>query len=113
MSPYEIIIKPHITERTVALSYGNGSLPEEQVVRKYTFVVHPDANKIQIKQAIEEIYNGGKKKKDEKIAVASVRTVVMKGKSRRVGYKNRGSRPDWKKAIITLAKGQRLEDYGV
>lgn len=111
--PHMIIVKPHITERSVAASYGNPLIKNEaDVQRKYTFIVAPDANKIEIKRAIEAIYNEGKKK-DELISVASVRTVTMKGKKRRVGQRSTGYRPDRKKAIVTLAKGQRLEDYGV
>lgn len=110
---YDIVIKPHITERSVALSYGDPRLSDEEAIRKYTFVVDTDANKIEIKKALEFIYNSGKKKKDDMIEITSVRTVLMKGKSRRVGHKNSGKRRDWKKAIVTLAKGQRLDDYGV
>ena len=76
-------------------------------------MVSPTANKLEIKRAIEEIYNAGKSSKDEHVTVISVRTIMMRGKSRRVGYKNTGKRPDWKKAIVTLDKGQILEDYGV
>lgn len=111
--PYEIIIQPHITEQSVSMSYGDSRLPDEKLVRKYTFKVARDANKLEIKAALEQIYNEGKRKKDELIAVTAVRTINVKGKSRRVGFKNRGKRPDWKKAIVTLAEGQMLEDYGV
>ena len=63
MSPYEIIIAPHLTEKSVALSYGDPNIrDEEKLVRKYTFLVKKDANKIQIKAAIEALYNDGKKK---------------------------------------------------
>lgn len=111
--PHMIIVKPHITERSVAASYGDPLIKNEaDVQRKYTFVVAKDANKIEIKAAIEAIYNEGKKK-DELISVDSVRTVTIKGKKRRVGARAAGYRPDRKKAIVTLAKGQRLEDYGV
>lgn len=111
--PHTIIIKPHITERSVAASYGDPMIKDEALVqRKYTFIVSPDANKIEIKQAIEAIYNEGKKK-DEVIAVTQVRTITVKGKKRRVGARAAGYRPDKKKAVVTLAKGQRLEDYGV
>lgn len=112
-SPYDVIVRPHITEKSVAMSYGNPNLKEEDVKRKYTFVVAADANKIEIKQAIEAIYNAGKTKKDKGIEVEKVHTVSMKGKRKRVGQRKPGKRPDWKKAIVTLAKGQTLEDYGV
>lgn len=112
-NPHEIIIKPHITERAVAQSYGDVRIKDEKaLVRKYTFVVAPDANKIEIKQAIEAIYNAGKKK-DDQINVKSVRTVTLPGKWRRRGMKVGGYEPDKKKAIVTLGKGQIIEDYGV
>ena len=111
-NPHDIIVKPHITERTVALSYGNPYIKDEELLeRKYTFVVNRDANKIEIKQAIEAIYNEGKKG-DQTIQVSSVRTIKILGKKRRRG-KSVGYEPDRKKAIITLGKGQMLEDYGV
>ena len=111
-NPHDIILRPHITEKAVALSYGDPKIKdEEDLVRKYTFEVAPKANKIEIKQAIEAIYNEGKKK-DQAISVDSVRTIKMLGKKRRRG-KSVGYEPDRKKAVITLAKGQMLEDYGV
>ena len=112
-SPYDIIIRPHISEKSVGLSYGDARLAEKELVRKYTFVVAVDANKLEIKNAIEAIYNVGKKKSDDMIVVDRVTTISMKGKTRRVGQRAKGKRPDWKKAIVTLAKGQALEDYGV
>jgi len=113
-SPYDIIVRPHITEKSVAMSYGKEFVADEKNVRTYTFVVAKTANKFEIKQAIEAMYNAEKKDKDSnRIEVSSVRTISMKGKMRRVGQKSRGPRPDWKKAIITLAPGQQLEDYGV
>lgn len=111
--PHDIILKPHITERTVSLSQGDLHIREEsELTRKYTFIVSPDANKIEIKWAFEQIYNAGKKKKDELIVVQHVRTVKLPGKKRRVG-RNIGTKPSRKKAILTLGKGQMLEDYGV
>lgn len=112
--PTNIIIKPHITERTATISYGDPLIKDEaQLVRKYTFIVATDANKLEIKQAIEAIYNAGKKKKDEMISVEKVHTMPIRGKKRRVGAKSVGYRATRKKAIVTLAKGQMLEDYGV
>lgn len=109
---YDIILKPHITERSVAASYGDPLIRDEKdLQRKYTFIVSPDANKIEIKRAIEEIYNAGKKE-DDKIVVENVRTINMAPKKRRVGQRV-GLRAAKKKAIVTLAKGQLLEDYGV
>jgi large subunit ribosomal protein L23 len=111
-SPYSIIVSPYLTEKSVALSYGDPTIKEEKdIVRKYTFLVATDANKIEIKKAIEEIYNEGKKA-DQTISVTSVRTIKVLGKKRRRGMRT-GYEPDRKKAIVTLAKGQLLEDYGV
>lgn len=111
-SPYDIIVRPHITEKSMLLSYGKEFVADEQKVRTYTFVVANDANKFEIANALQAIYNAGKGKKDAKIEVTSVRTVKMHGKSRRVGQRV-GYKPDWKKAYVTLAPGQLLEDYGV
>lgn len=115
-SPYEIIIQPYITEKSAALSYGDpGVRNEADLIRKYTFLVAKSANKIEIKQAIEEIYNAGKKKKDALVQVTGVRTLTVKGKRKRnrINPRASGMSPDRKKAVITLAKGQMLEDYGV
>lgn len=112
-NPHEVILKPHITERSVMMSQGDPRIRvDSELSRKYTFIVSPDANKIEIKEAFEAIYNEGKKKKDEQISVAHVRTVNLPAKKRRVG-KNVGYKKTRRKAIITLAKGQLLEDYGV
>jgi large subunit ribosomal protein L23 len=134
-NPHDIIVAPYITEKSVAMSYGDDNaallrkkhevakagtakkgdkvtVTEEDLVRKYTFLVAKSANKIEIKQAIEAIYNAGKKK-GEAISVTSVRTVRVLGKKRRRGQRSTGYEPDRKKAIITLTKGQILEDYGV
>jgi large subunit ribosomal protein L23 len=112
-NPHDIIVAPHITEKSVAMSYGDANVKEEKdLVRKYTFIVAKSANKIEIKQAIEAIYNSGKKK-GEAISVENVRTVRVLGKKRRRGQRSTGYEPDRKKAIVTLAKGQILEDYGV
>jgi large subunit ribosomal protein L23 len=111
-SPYEVIVAPHLTEKSVALSFGDLSIKDDaELVRKYTFIVARDANKIEIKAALEALYNTGKKK-GEGIEVTSVRTIKVLGKKRRRGQRS-GYEPDRKKAVITLAKGQLLEDYGV
>lgn len=66
---------------------------------KYIFCVSPGANKIEIKKAVEEIYN---------VKVLKVNTLNMPGKWRRLRYK-RGRTPDWKKAIVTLKEGDKIE----
>lgn len=134
-NPHDIIVSPYITEKSVALSYGDDAsallrlkreakaagptkkgekitVSEEDLVRKYTFLVAKSSNKIEIKKAIEAIYNAGKKK-GEAIVVTNVHTIRVLGKKRRRGQRSVGYEPDRKKAIITLAKGQILEDYGV
>ncbi len=112
--PHTIIIKPHITEKSVALSYGDPSAQDEsQIQRRYTFLVDRTANKIEIKNAIESIYNAGKKSKDDMIDVETVRTINVRGKTKKQGWQAVGKKADVKKAIITLARGQMLEDYGV
>jgi large subunit ribosomal protein L23 len=78
----DIIIKPIVTERTSELMEEN----------KYTFQVAKNANKIQIKNAVEEIFG---------VKVASVNTMNMQGKKKRMGV-HVGRRADWKKAIVTL-----------
>lgn len=110
--PHTIIVRPHITEKSVAQSYGDPRVKDDQKLeRKYAFIVATDANKIEIKHALETIYNAGKKNKE--IEVTQVRTVKIHGKKRRVGQRKQGKRPDMKKAIVTLAPGQMIEDYGV
>jgi len=91
LNPHEIIRKPLVTEKTMAGQQKN----------IYTFVVGTDANRIDVKRAVEKIYN---------VKVADVRTVNVKGKRKRM--KNmllEGKRNDWKKAYVTLKEGFRLE----
>lgn len=66
---------------------------------KYLFCVDSDANKIEIKKAIEEIF---------KVKVESVNTLFVRGKKKRIRYKE-GMTPDWKKAIVTLKEGHKIE----
>ncbi|MEY2476804.1 MAG: large subunit ribosomal protein [Actinomycetota bacterium] len=89
--PRDVIIKPVVSEKSYALL-------DEGV---YTFVVHPDSNKTEIKQAIEAIFG---------VQVAKVNTMNRNGKRKR----NRrtftyGKRPDTKRAIVTLAPGERID----
>jgi large subunit ribosomal protein L23 len=90
-NPYETLRKPLVTEKTMA----------GQNRRVYTFVVGVEANKIDVKRAIETIYS---------VKVDAVRVVNVKGKLKRM--KNRlleGKRKDWKKAYVTLKEGHRLD----
>ncbi len=70
-----------------------------QGLNKYIFKVHPNATKLQIKEAVEKIY---------KVGVAGVNVMNMHGKLRRVRYKA-GYTSDWKKAIVTLKTGSKIE----
>jgi large subunit ribosomal protein L23 len=85
----DIIIKPLVSERSVA----------DMEYNKYTFKVDLKANKIDIKHAVEEIF---------KVKVIDVKTMVVKGKLKRMG-RFEGKRPDWKKAIVTLKEGDKIE----
>lgn len=91
MNIYEIIVRPLETEKAFAL--------REQT--KYVFVVHKDANKLEIKRAVEEIY---------RVDVDRVRTMVMPGKANKMrGRRVVRRRAPWKKAVVTLAAGGRIE----
>ena len=68
-------------------------------LNKYLFSVDVRTNKVDIKRAVERIY---------KVKVASVNTTAMRGKLKRVRYKL-GKTPDWKKAVVTLAEGSKIE----
>jgi large subunit ribosomal protein L23 len=86
-----LIKRPVITEKTTKLMEQN----------KYCFVVDPRANKTQIKQAIEELF---------KVKVKDVNTFNLLGKIKRMG-RYEGRRPSWKRAIVTLEKGNRIEFF--
>jgi large subunit ribosomal protein L23 len=90
MNPYEIVKKPIITERTTML---------RDKYNKYVFDVNNKANKIQIKKAIEQLFN---------VTVTKINTTIVTGKLRRYG-KFSGYRQDWKKAIVTLKKGNEIK----
>ena len=90
MDTRQIVRRALITEK--------GSVLRE-LANQVTFEVHPDANKIEIKRAVEAIF---------KVKVITVRTQNMHGKVKRLG-RSVGRRPDWKRAIVTLAKDQTIE----
>jgi large subunit ribosomal protein L23 len=89
MNPHQIIIRPLITEKNTNLMSLN----------KYSFEVDRSANKMQIKEAIESIFS---------VSVTAVHTLNVRGKLRRRGQRF-GYTADWKKAIVTLAEGDRIE----
>ncbi len=90
-NPRDVLLKPYITEKTTAMMAEN----------KYTFVVPLTANKIEIRQAVEQIF---------KVKVLDVNTIRVMGKTKRMG-KNIGKRSDFKKAIVKLAPGERIEFF--
>lgn len=89
-NPYQVIKTVAVTEK------GTGLLENNQ----YCFIVHPDANKLDIKRAIQHIFER---------EVKAVNVMNRKGKSRRTRY-GIGKRPDWKKAIVTLRDGEEAID---
>ncbi len=84
----DVIVRPLISEKTTAMM-------EES---KYAFVVARDANKIEIKSALEEIFD---------VKVKAVNTANIKGKKKRLGRYPVGFQPSWKKAIITLTEDSK------
>lgn len=90
--PQKIIIRPLVTEK---------STQQKELSNQYVFEVHPNANKIEIQSAVEHLF---------KVKVAQVRTANVLGKVKRLGRKY-GKRPDWKKAIVTLKEGSRIEFF--
>ncbi len=111
-NPYSIILKPIITEKTMNLSYGHVRLSDDEQLRKYTFVVAIDANKIEIKWALEQIYGNRTSGKESGVTISKINTIKVKGKQNNK-FKKKGYRSDYKKAVVTLGRGQRLEDFGV
>jgi large subunit ribosomal protein L23 len=100
--PEQIVLRPALTEKSELLKQEG----------KYVFFVSPKANRIEVAAAIEAIYNRGKKKDKDRITVTKVNIISVRGKGARSGFRTKGSRPDRKKAVVTLAQGQVLEDIG-
>ncbi|MBI2914526.1 MAG: 50S ribosomal protein L23 [Firmicutes bacterium] len=88
----DIIIRPVVTEKSTNLMSGQN---------KYTFEVDPRARKHEVRRAVEEIF---------KVKVDGVNTISLKGKERRMG-RFVGRKPDRKKAVVTLAPGDRIEIF--
>ena len=88
---YDIIIKPVITEQSM----------EETEAKKYVFKVAVDANKIEIKKAVEEIFG---------VKVEKVNTIRMEGKAKRQGVTS-GRRANWKKAMVTLTADSKTIEF--
>ncbi|MCP4683764.1 MAG: 50S ribosomal protein L23 [Desulfobacterales bacterium] len=92
MDIYQIIREPRITEK---------SSLQKQGFNQISFKVHRQANKIEIKKAVETLF---------KTKVLDVKTLNVRGKRRRVG-RNMGKRSDWKKAIVKLSPGENIEFF--
>ena len=88
----DVILRPVVSEKSYNL-LDDG---------KYTFIVSPDANKTEIKIAVEKVFG---------VKVTAVNTMNRQGKSRRLRY-GTGKRPDTKRAIVTVAEGQRIDIFG-
>ena len=91
--PQEIIKAPVISEKSSLLA---------ETVQQVLFKVRPDANKVEVKKAVESLF---------KVKVVKVRMARYLGKMRRVG-KNTGRRPEWKKAYVTLREGDKIDFFG-
>ncbi len=89
--PHDIIIKPIVTEASM----------NAMAEKKYTFVVDKKSNKTEIKNAVEIIFG---------VRVASVNTMNMLGKKKRMGI-HTGKRADWKKAIVTLTEDSKTIEF--
>lgn len=85
-----IVLKPLMTEKSMA---------QKEALNTVTFQVRPDANKVEIRSAVEAVFN---------VKVAAVRTASFQGKLKRMG-RFQGRRPGWKKAIVQLAEGHKID----
>jgi large subunit ribosomal protein L23 len=91
MHSREVIIAPVVSEKSYSLIEDN----------KYSFRVHPKAHKTQIRQAVEELFD---------VKVEGVNVVQVRSKPKRRGL-HRGKKPGWKKAIVQLREGDRIEIF--
>jgi large subunit ribosomal protein L23 len=89
---HAVLVQPLLTEKLTGIRESTNTVG---------FVVHPDANRVQIKQAVETLL---------KVKVARVNVLNVLGKVKRLGRFS-GKRSDWKKAFVTLKKGEKLEIY--
>jgi large subunit ribosomal protein L23 len=92
MTIHDVLRRPLVTEKGVAAKEANRTL---------CFEVHADANKTQVKAAVEKLF---------KVKVAEVRTATLEGKLRRRG-RFTGYKPDWKKAYVKLKAGEKVPEF--
>ena len=88
----KLLKQPHLTEKSVN---------QKEELNQVTFLVDKGANKVEIRKTVEILF---------KVSVENVRTISVRGKIKRMG-RFAGRRPDWKKAIITLKEGDRIEYF--
>ena len=88
--PRHVLIRPLMTEK---------SMQQKETLNTVAFRVRPDANKVEIRAAIETVFN---------VKVTAVRTASYEGKLKRMG-RFQGRRADWKKAVVTLAPGHKID----
>lgn len=88
--PRYVLIRPLMTEK---------SMQQKETLNTVAFRVRPDANKVEIRAAVESVFN---------VKVTAVRTASYEGKLKRMG-RFQGRRPDWKKAVVTLAPGHKID----
>jgi len=105
-APERIIKRPLLTEKGTRLKEtggqdDSGELDPETLKSQLLFEVAKDANKVEIRHAVEKLWN---------VNVVSVRTAVVRGKEKRMG-RFVGRRSNWKKAIVTIAPGQNIEFF--
>ena len=109
MNSFEIIKSVRLTEKATLLSskpkrrpgqkLDKGAQAETEPLNRYSLVVDRRANKVSIRQAVEELF---------KVKVLRVNTLNCRGKERRKRTMHAGKTPDWKKAIVTLKQGDRI-----
>ena len=92
LHPNEVLLAPVVSEKSYA----------QIADRKYTFKVHKDAHKTQIRQAVEELFE---------VHVADVKVLKVQPKPKRRGL-IKGTRPGWKKAVVQLREGETIEIFG-
>ncbi len=103
MDLYRVLERPIITEKSTELAQSTPTKPRmtNPDWHRYTFQVALKANKTEIKQAVEQRYG---------VRVAAVNTMTMKPKEKGVGTR-RGFGSAWKKAVVTLERGQQIQDF--
>jgi large subunit ribosomal protein L23 len=89
---YQIVRRPLVTEKSTL---------QKEAANQVTFEVHPEANKVEIRKAVEALF---------KVKVLKVHTSNMEGKKKRLG-RSMGKRSDWKKAVVRLKPGEKIEFF--